>query len=304
MIVFVSHNIDEVLAISDDISVFRDGQLCETRAADAWTREALMISMVGRVPVIARESSDITDGSPLLRVSALQDAKIRGIELELRAGEIVGIAGLVGSGRSSLLRLLAGATPPIAGTLHLNDEPVSWPRSVRQARRRGIAFLTEDRKQSGIFPEASALENIVLGDLRTVTKRGVVSRRLVSDRGRAAAQSVKFSDNRLLDTINTLSGGNQQKALLARIVHFGPKVFLADEPTRGVDVGAKAEITATLRRIAREGSAVLLVSSEFEELVENCHRVFVLWDGRIVDELTGDAITVDTMVSKAFGPER
>lgn len=303
MVLFVSHNLDEVLSISDRVSVFRDGRLCETRDGGGWDRNSLMRAMVGHVPEAARSGLPRpADGAPVvLRVEGLSDRKLHDVTFELGAGEIVGVAGLVGAGRTSLLRALSGATIPHSGRLILGGAEVPWPSSVRVARNHGIAFLTEDRKKSGILAEATTRENIMLGNVAQVSTLGVVANERLRSTAATAAAGVKLAAGKLSTPIGTLSGGNQQKALLARVVQFAPRVLLADEPTRGVDVGAKAEIAATLQGLAREGTTVLMVSSEFEELVENCHRVLVMWHGRIVAELHGDDVTVEAMVSSAFG---
>jgi ABC-type sugar transport system ATPase subunit len=304
-IVVVSHNLDEVLHLSDDVTVFRDGQISESRNAAQWSRKDLTDAMISHTSVqVSAPKITARRAETVLNVTDLSYGKIRNVSFDLHAGEIVGVAGLVGSGRSTLLRLLSGDATPRQGAMRLANAEVPWPRSVREARRQGICLLSEDRKRSGLIPESSSFDNILLGDLKSVSKFGFVSSRRSGDKILTAAKSVRFAPNRLRHPINSLSGGNQQKALIARAVHFEPLVFLADEPTRGVDVGAKTEISTSLRRMADSGSTLLVVSSEFEELSEICDRVLILWKGSVIQELTGKQITLENLVSGVFGPEK
>nr|WP_275941277.1 sugar ABC transporter ATP-binding protein [Planosporangium flavigriseum] len=303
-IIFVSHNLDEVLDLADHATVFRDGRISESRPTAEWTKADLTRAMVGHSlsPAIRTEQRN-TRPRELLAVENLTvGSKIQNLSLSLAEGEVVGIAGLVGSGRTTLLRALAGDTPPASGSMRLHGDPRRWPRSVREARRAGIALLTEDRKRSGLFAEATSSDNLLISNLGAVSRLGVVSGSRSVAASRSAATAVRLSEQRLSSPVGVLSGGNQQKVLLARAVHFQPKVFLADEPNRGVDVGAKAEIAASLRGMAAQGSAILVVSSEFEDLYELCDRVLVMWRGTLVAELIGPEITIDAMVSKVFGP--
>jgi ABC-type sugar transport system ATPase subunit len=303
-IAFVSHNLDEVLALSDTVSVFRDGRLIGTSDAGEWNRSSLTEAMVGHA--LAGPGTRRTDepqGPPALRVEGVGDERTSDVTFEIAPGEVVGVAGLVGSGRSNLLRLLGGVQPAVTGSMTLEGRPVAWPASVREARRRGLALLHEDRKDAGILPEATSRDNILLGNVGATSTWGLVSRRRDEPRVRDAATQVGLSHARLDTPVQQLSGGNQQKTLLARLLLQHPRVVLADEPARGVDVGAKSEIFASLHRLAAAGSAVLMVSSEFEELEEHCHRVLVMWHGGIVAELRGDEITRQRMILHSFGPE-
>jgi ABC-type sugar transport system ATPase subunit len=303
-VAFVSHNLDEVLTMSDTVSVFRDGRLIDTSEASQWTRASLTEVMVGRAvergPAQPRSASA---GVPVLRVHDVTDARTLGVSFEIGAGEVVGIAGLVGSGRSNLLRLIAGDQPAERGTMSIEGKALSWPGSVREARRRGIALLHEDRKDAGILPEATSRANILLGNFSATSRRGLVSDRRDAQRVRDVATEVGLAHSRLGTPVQFLSGGNQQKTLLARLLLQSPRVVLADEPARGVDIGAKSEIFSAIHRLAIGGSAVLMVSSEFEELEEHCHRVLVMWHGQIVAELSGAEITRQRMIAHSFGPE-
>jgi ABC-type sugar transport system ATPase subunit len=231
---------------------------------------------------------------------ALQDAGI-----VVHAGEIVGVGGLVGSGRSTLLRSLAGLERSSVGALWIDGEPVKWPHKVRQALGYGIALVPEDRKQQGLVLGRSAMENVAIADFGSVARASIISERAMRTRSADVAEQFGFDRARIGDTARNLSGGNQQKLLLARWSHRPPKVLLADEPTRGIDVGAKAEILTTLRRLADEGLGVVIVSSELEEVVAMADRVVVLAHGRHAGDLDGESepITVKRILHAAFEVE-
>ncbi|MDQ1106823.1 sugar ABC transporter ATP-binding protein [Nocardioides zeae] len=311
--VFVSHALDEVLAISDDVTVFRDGRLRASRPTSTWTKQSLVDEMLGRsaeaalaevaattaeasAPLVptaprhpagaaARTSSSPATEEPGLRVRDLFVSGSReGVSFEVRGGEMVGIGGLVGAGRSSVLRALAGLDRRARGELWIDGRQVPWPRTVRQALRHGIALLPEDRKTQGLVLGMSAMENVTLSDLGAVATASVVSMRRMRRAAGESAAGYGFDVRRLDEPARNLSGGNQQKLLLARWGHRRPRFLLADEPTRGIDVGAKAEILATLQGLAAEGMGVLLVSSELEEVATSCTRVFVMSSGRVVAE--------------------
>lgn len=320
--VFVSHALDEVLSISDDVTVFRDGRLRASRPTSTWTKQSLVDEMLGRsaeaalaevaattaeaatgptdaplVPAAPRRaaapgprtSSPASGASPAaepgLRVRDLfVSGSSEGVSFEVRGGEMVGIGGLVGAGRSSVLRALAGLDRRARGELWIDGRQVPWPRTVRQALRHGIALLPEDRKTQGLVLGMSAMENVTLSDLGAVATASVVSMRRMRRAAGESAAGYGFDVRRLDEPARNLSGGNQQKLLLARWGHRRPRFLLADEPTRGIDVGAKAEILATLQGLAAEGMGVLLVSSELEEVATSCTRVFVMSSGRVVAE--------------------
>jgi len=213
--------------------------------------------------------------------------RVHGLSLHVRAGEILGVGGLVGSGRTELLRCLSGLEPMSRGRMVVEGKDVAWPRSVRAARRAGIVLIPEDRKGQGIVPGLSAAENIGLGRLRAICRGWVVRKRRLRVGTGAVATRFGFPARRLSTPARQLSGGNQQKLLLARAQAARPRVLLADEPTRGIDVGAKAEIMDSLKAMAAEGCAVVVVSSEQEVVVAISDRVLVLHEGHHAAELDG-----------------
>jgi ABC-type sugar transport system ATPase subunit len=287
----VSHNLDEVLASADEITVFRDGQVVEKRPAADWNKQQMVRAMLGPSRMLAAASGEHTlrrpnpsqrDAPPVLRVRDLTSpGLITDVSFDLRPGEVLGIAGLVGSGRSSILRALAGLDRKATGSMATRDERTgSIPKSVREARRRGIALLPEDRKGQGLLLGRSGTDNVTLGEWASL-KRGV----FLSDARQAvaaanAAEQAGFDRRRLAEPVHQLSGGNQQKLMIARWLHTSHSVLLADEPTRGVDIGAKAEILRALEVIVRSGRSMILVSSELEEVVGLSDRVIVVNSGR------------------------
>lgn len=303
--IFVSHDLDEVLSLSDQVTVFRDGEVTETRPAREWTRTELVRSMAGSVPASPpRATADpATTGEVVLRLDGLTvPGVLHGIDLELRAGEIVGVAGLVGSGRTALLRALAGLTPTARGQLWVAGNAGRIPHTVPKARARGIAIVPEDRKGQGLVPALSAARNIALADLGAVAAAGWVRRRALAARATEAAARFSLDPRRITEPVRNLSGGNQQKALLSRWVYARPAVLLADEPTRGIDVGAKAAIMAALRTYVAGGTVVLTVSSDFDELIAHCDRIVVLARGRIVAEYrpAESPVSENDLISAAF----
>jgi ribose transport system ATP-binding protein len=308
-VVYISHRFDELYALCDRVTVLRDGRLVATRPLAGLERVDLVALMLGKTRDAVRAGGATGFGhrpappagaadaaAPLLDAEHLsRGRRLRDVSVRVRPGEIVGLAGLLGSGRSETARALFGAEPAEGGTARLAGRPFA-PRRPDDAIAAGVAYLSEDRKAEGIIPELSVRENLTLAALPALTRAGVVSRarqralvdgfvRRLGIRARSADQPVR-----------ELSGGNQQKVLIARCLATNPKLLLLDEPTRGVDVGAKAEIQGLVRELAESGLGVLMASSELEELVEGCTRVVVLRDGRSVAELAGGAVEPDAIM--------
>ena len=260
-IVFILDHLDEVLTLCDRVTVLRDGERVLTRDADATTIEELIEAMLGRrlefalsvAETVRRETApSATARQTVLRVESLHVPGIlQDVHLSVRRGEIVGVAGLVGSGRTTLLRALAGAELPESGVMEVSGRATRWPLTPRHALRLGIALAPEDRRAQGLVQTLSAAENIIGASFRDCSIAGIVFRRGVRYRAAELAERVNFDRDRLDAPVGTLSGGNQQKILLARALRSSPAVLLVDEPVRGVDVGAKAEIFNLLRRLLR-----------------------------------------------------
>jgi len=303
-IVYVSHRMDELYRVCDSVTVLRDGRVVHSGPLKTLPRIELVSMMLGREIKQIREEGVTAFGEehdverePLLKAENLSGMrKLHDVSVSIRPGEVVGLAGLLGSGRSETARAIVGAFPLDGGSVLLAGKPLRKGR-IKAAMRAGIALLAEDRKTDGIIPNLSVRENIVLAALPTLSPFGLVSKakqdkivQIFMDRLRIKAASPE-------QKVSELSGGNQQKVLLARWLATGPKILLLDEPTRGIDVGAKAEVQALIDELAQEGLGVLLISSELEELIDGSDRVVVLRDGSVVGELTGDRITEENVLT-------
>jgi ABC-type sugar transport system ATPase subunit len=306
--VIVSHNLNEVLAISDEITVFRNGKTVGTAPSAEWTRGSLLAAMLGdAAPDLAASHRSGTPADPRTRpVIKIGNLHVPGIlediSIESRPGEVLGIAGLVGSGRTTLLRAIAGLEPTAHGKLVIDGTELRWPTTPRRARDLGIALVPEDRKGQGLLMNMSICENLAVSNLSAYSQIGFVRRRRMKREAGEVGQLFALDASRLDQPVRNLSGGNQQKVLLARCQLANPRVLLADEPTRGIDVGAKASILDSLRDFANAGATVIVVSSELEELTALADRVVVLAHGRLVEELqaNGSGVRADRMLSAAF----
>jgi rhamnose transport system ATP-binding protein len=307
----ISHDLDEVMRLADSVTVFRDGHHVRTAPRPGWSKAGLVDAMLGdergakalaagQRPDDLATGAPLAQGPPLMRVRGVRaGAKLAVDELSVASGEIVGIAGLVGSGRTSLLRALAGAFEGSAGELQIDGKAVRWPRRVQEALGRGIALLPEDRKRHGLVLDLPAGDNVTLSDLGAVSSHGVLSRPRGLARARKLLADVEFR-GRIEGPARTLSGGNQQKVMVAKWVHAGPRILLIDEPTRGIDIGAKQDMMRAIQELAARGHGIVWVSSELEEVVAVSHRVVVMSRGRTVGELAGNDITLGRVLDTIF----
>jgi galactofuranose transport system ATP-binding protein len=308
-VIFVSHRLDELYMVCDRVTVLRDGRtVARSRMADIGKLD-LVTAMLGRrlAETVARgvaADSPPKAGEPLIDASSLRRGhRVRDVSLGIRAGEIVGLAGLLGSGRTETARILFGADAPDDGDLRLGGRETRF-RDPVDAIRAGIGFCSEDRKAEGIVPDLSVRENMTLALLGALARAGIVDtgrqRRVVE----AFIRRLDIKCASMEQPVGELSGGNQQKVLLARWLCMDPRLLILDEPTRGIDVGAKAEILALVRELADQGLGVLMISSEIEELVADADRVVVLRDGRTIAELGGEEVSEPAvMQAMAHGGE-
>ncbi len=298
-VLYVSHRLDELYSICDDVTVMRDGAVVYTGALADLDRLELVSRMLGRdvaavrsdgVTAFSAEHGDTAD-QPVLRATGIEVRhRVHDVSVAIRPGEVVGLGGLLGSGRSETAKAIVGGLRRDGGTVDVSGRPLRRD-TVGAAVRAGVVLLPEDRKAEGIIPSLSVRQNIVLAALPRLSRLGLVSRRrqdeivaYFMDRLRIKAASPE-------QKVAELSGGNQQKVLLARWLCVHPKVLLLDEPTRGIDVGAKAEVQRLIDELAGDGLGVLLISSELEELIEGSDRVVVLREGSVVAELSGADVT-------------
>jgi len=299
-VVLVSHFLGEVLELADTVSVLRDGKLVSTGPTAAETEDSLIAKMLGRSVgrVYPPKQPAAPDAPVVLAVRDLHAPGITGVSLEVRTGEIVGLAGLVGAGRSELVRAIYGAAPSSAGEVVVADRTLAGnPRAAISA---GITLIPESRKDDGLLLHRPVRENVSMSSLKGMSRFGFVARGRERRRVREVLGQVAGTDATELPAI-ALSGGNQQKLLFARALLAGPGVLIADEPTRGVDVGAKRDLYELIVDRAADGLGVLLISNEIEEILGLAHRVLVMRGGRIVAELVGDEATESSILAAAFG---
>ncbi len=307
-VIFVSHKLDELYAVCDRVTIMRDGRTVKTCDLKSITKIELVASMLGRdVAQVAKSATAFGKrsgkiGETVLSVKNLSAGhKVQDVSLSVKVGEIVGLAGLLGAGRTETARLVFGADARRSGEMTLDGHSLN-PRDPIEAIARGIGFSSEDRKIEGIIPDMSVAENLTLALMPQLTKAGIVDeekqRIIVEKFIQRLGVRCSGPDQR----IRELSGGNQQKVLLARWLAMKPKLVILDEPTRGIDVGAKAEIQSLIKELADGGLGVLMISSELEEVIEGSDRVFVLREGRNVAELHGKQINeAAVMAAMAHG---
>jgi ABC-type sugar transport system ATPase subunit len=301
-IIYVSHLLEEVLALVDTVTVLRDGKVVRTGAAAEESPERLVSAMLGRsMELVFPEKSDIPEEAPVvLSVRGLsRPPAVQDVSLHIREGEIVGLAGLIGSGRSEVARMIFGADRPTAGDILVGGRPARI-RTPRAGVRAGIALLPEDRKTQGLLMLRSIVDNVTLPHLGEVSRLSMVAQRGERKAASALMARVDVRAKGPTAKVSTLSGGNQQKVLFAKWLFKPPRVCIADEPTRGVDVGAKRAIYDLIQSLAAEGKAVLLISSEHEEILGLAHRVLVMRGGRIVAELDRESMSEEAILRAAF----
>ncbi|MFC8426615.1 sugar ABC transporter ATP-binding protein [Streptomyces sp. NPDC057236] len=313
-VVYVSHRLDELYAVCDTVTVLRDGRrVHHGRLADL-DRLSLVSTMLGRELGEVRQEGltkftgdhHAADGRPVLEARGLTvPHRLNEVSVSIRPGEVVGLGGLLGSGRTETAKAISGALGTSSGSVTVAGVPLRGG-STPAAIRAGISLLPEDRKSEGIVPGLSVRENISLAVLPRLSRFGLVSEARVDSIVDTFIERLRIKASSPRQKVGELSGGNQQKVLLARWLAMNPKVLLLDEPTRGIDVGAKAEVQKLVDELAADGLGVLLISSDLEELIEGSDRVVVLKDGAVVGELTGDEVTEDKLMRTIAGhaPDR
>lgn len=301
-IVYISHRFEELAEIADRVTVLRDGAVVATRSMSELGRQELIQLMVGRELSAIFPKRAIPPGEVVLEVRQLKRRGVPsdGVNLSLRAGEIVGLAGLVGSGRSGIAKTIFGLTPAESGEILLHGKKI-LVRSPREAIHHGIAYLPEDRRRHGIIPQLSVSANISLASLKRLVRHGKID--FSAERETASAYVRRFSIKTpaIFASAATLSGGNQQKVALSRWLETKPSVLILDEPTQGVDVGAKAEIHALMGELAAQGMAILMISSELPEILGMCDRIAVMHSGAIAGTLVRGEATAQAILALALG---
>jgi methyl-galactoside transport system ATP-binding protein len=301
-IIYISHKMEEILAIADDVTILRDGKLVGTYPAAELTTDLIIKRMVGRDLSHRFPPRDRRLHDTVLRVEQLTSAEhmsFSDVSFDVRKGEVFGIGGLVGAKRSELVESLFGLRKVKSGRLYIRDKQVDISSPI-DAKAHGIALLTEDRRHTGIFPVLSVFDNVIIANLRAYLHSLVLL-----DRSRAAADVARSIDMLRVKTpsahtlIDNLSGGNQQKVILARWLLTDPDILILDEPTRGIDVGAKYEIYSLIEELARRGKTILMISSEMPELLGMSDRILVMCEGRMTGILDAKQATQEQIMTLA-----
>lgn len=298
-IVYISHRMPEVFRLADRVTVLRDGQYIGTRPISALDEGQLIEMMIGR-RLEPRPREQKTPGAVILRVERLRAGRAREVSFTLRAGEVLGLAGLVGAGRSETARAVVGLDRIESGTLELAGQPVRF-RNPEEALRAGVVYVPEDRKGLGLVLMHSIRRNLALPSLLKLSRHGIVLESAVDRLVQTYIDRLRIKAPSAAQLVENLSGGNQQKVVLAKWLALRPRVLILDEPTRGIDVQAKAEVYELVHEVASQGMAVLLISSETSEILRESDRIVVLHQGRVMGELEAYTATERQLVSLAFG---
>ena len=299
-IVYISHRMEEIFALCDRITILRDGEYIDTRFIKDITMDDVVQMMIGRTIGERFPQRDLEIGAEVLRVENLTHKSLfRNVNFSVHAGEVLGVSGLMGAGRTEIMHAIFGNLPTTEGKIYVDGAEIHI-HSTRDAIRAGIGFITEDRKTEGLLLDKSIAQNIELANLDRVTRRGVLSD---AKRGELVQKGIEEFHIRCFNAeqeCKNLSGGNQQKVVIAKWVYKQPKILIMDEPTRGVDIGAKKEIYSIINRLAAQGVAIILVSSELPEVLGMSDRIMVVCEGRvtgIVDSRDADQAKIMTLAT-------
>lgn len=300
-IIYITHKMDEVFQIADDITVFRDGRHIATVPASQTDRNSLIAMMVGRELTNLFPKEEAPIGEVVLSVRNLtRTGIVEGVSFDLRRGEILGLAGLMGAGRTEVIEGVFGIKPIDAGEITIRGQRVEI-KSPRDAIKHGMALLTEDRKLTGIMGVLSVRDNMMIASLRSYSKAGLLNKRIINETCAKEKTRLELKTPSMDQLIRLLSGGNQQKVLVSRWLLTVPDILILDEPTRGIDVGAKSEIHRLMSKLAQEGKAIIMVSSELPEILGMSDRVLVMHDGRVGGIFDRKDATQETIMHAATG---
>jgi len=304
-ILYISHKMDEIFKIADYITVMRDGMHINTAPASEYTQESLINMMVGRKISNVYPKEEVEIGDTVLEVKSLTSyaSRLYDISFHVRKSEILGIAGLMGSGRTELVRALYGLDSFDKGEIYIDGKEVKI-RGVSDAVKAGIAMATEDRRRYGLILCRNIRENIVLSNLKKFSRHGFMKLAKEKEETEIISKRLKVKAPNLLVKASTLSGGNQQKVVLCKCLLAKPKVLILDEPTRGIDVGAKYEIYKLMVEMARSGISIIMISSELPELIGMCDRAYTMYNGRITGELSREELTQSRIMQLATSAQQ
>nr|WP_321269594.1 sugar ABC transporter ATP-binding protein [uncultured Tolumonas sp.] len=298
-VIYVSHKMNEIFKVCDRATIMRDGKQVGVVNIKDETEETIVAKMIGRKLEKVKHQSFMTD-KEILKVEELgRDKAVLAATFTVQAGEVLGIAGLVGSGRTELLKLIAGIDSKTSGSVSVDGEQIHH-LNVTSAIKAGIGLVPEDRKKEGIIKERSVAVNMALPSMRNFTQAGLIKKSKLDEVAMSVMSELNLRPLNIEKHIGTLSGGNQQKVIIGRWVAADAKVFLFDEPTRGIDIGAKSEIYNLIEKLAQEGKAIVVVSSEMPEIIRISDRVLVMREGKIAAELIGDDINEENIAQYAI----
>jgi len=300
-VIYITHKMDEVFQIADEITVLRDGQYIDTVAASQTNRNSLIAMMVGRELTNLFPKEDALIGEVVLSVRNLtRNGVVHDVSFDLRRGEILGLAGLMGAGRTEVIEGIFGIKAVDAGEIIVRGKPVQI-KSPADAIKHGMALLTEDRKLTGIMGVLPVRDNIMIASMQNYVKTGFLNKRLINDTCAREKTRLELKTPSMDQVIRLLSGGNQQKVLVSRWLLTMPEILILDEPTRGIDVGAKSEIHRLMSKLAQEGKAIIMISSELPEILGMSDRVLVMHEGRVGGEFARKDATQENIMRAATG---
>lgn len=305
-IIFVTHKLAEIMAMTDSLTVMRDGKNVGYYTREQYDQSKIVEDMIGRKLSVMYPERNTDIGEEVFRVESLsvphpfiaERYLVQDISFSVRAGEVVGLAGLVGAGRSETVMAIFSELKKSAGNIYINGKKVNI-QSSRDAIANGIGLVTEDRKKYGLHFTNSIMKNITISNMKEVSKLSFVSRRKETARAAEYFKQLNVKANSIHDLVDSLSGGNQQKVVIARTLNVAPKIVILDEPTKGIDVGAKAEIYKLINQLAEQGVAVILISSELPELMAMSDRFVVMAEGRVSGELSKEEATESKIMNLA-----
>lgn len=302
-IIYISHHLDEVFEISDQISVLRDSKMVGTFATVDTDHKQVVSMMIGKELKDFYPKEQVPIGDVVLKVRDLhQGNMVNGVSFELHKGEILGFAGLVGSGRTETMLTLYGTEPKYTGEVWIDGQKYE-PKSPRKAHKAGFALIPEDRRNEGIVMDMTISENLSLANTKVWAQRGIVRRKLERDGSLSLIDALKIKCTGLEQKLSALSGGNQQKVVIGKWMTADSKIYIFDQPTTGVDVGAKTEIYKLMMNLASKGCGVIFISSENEELLGICDRILVMAKGKVVVDLTAASTSERELLRWAAGAE-
>jgi ribose transport system ATP-binding protein len=298
-IIYISHKLDEIFNFCDVVTVMRDGHMIDTRTVNAISRNEMISMMVGRT--IENEYPPRPDcvGEPILEIKNINTKKLKNVHLTLKKGEILGLVGLVGAGRTELVRALFGADKVNKKSIYIDGKPARINNPI-DAIKQGLAMVPEDRKLQGLLLQFAVDKNISLASLGKLTSYGFINQKEEGNISERQIKSLNIRTPSSKTKIQMLSGGNQQKAILGRWLEIKPKILILDEPTKGIDVGAKYEIYLLMKKIVEDGGSIILISSELPEVLHMSNRVVTICDGRINGEFDPSQASADEIMAKAF----